>query len=311
MFATTSDFLQFMRDRLRDKIGQIRQKSLETFYLQNYPYPTGVSQTRNPEVQIALTKAKILMDKLQGQETPPFKSNIPLIPTPAPSPVVNNLNTTNQIVPTCTPTPSNAVFQFGVGPNTGNPVPTPTPSTTRIIPQSTDDTILNNAAILGTSNLSIRYGSPSGTLTGTFTVTGQLSQSYPARIYIAQTGTVGSLTIDDFTLSPNQVVSSGQYTSTTDGWKTVLSRLVSNQPNYSIVIRVSVTTPAKEHIFTFVRSVIPLACPALNIEQDEIISVQDMQTILLDPCCECYPTGTNGFNVILYGNTCSPTGAGC
>ena len=251
------------------------------------------------------------MDKLQGQETPPFKSNIPLIPTPAPSPVVNNLNTTNQIVPTCTPTPSNAVFQFGVGPNTGNPVPTPTPSTTRIIPQSTDDTILNNAAILGTSNLSIRYGSPSGTLTGTFTVTGQLSQSYPARIYIAQTGTVGSLTIDDFTLSPNQVVSSGQYTSTTDGWKTVLSRLTSNQPNYSIVIRVSVTTPAKEHIFTFVRSVIPLACPALNIEQDEIISVQDMQTILLDPCCECYPTGTNGFNVILYGNTCSPTGAGC
>ena len=311
MFATTNDFLQFMRDRLRDKIGQIRQKSLETFYLQNYPYPTGVSQTRNPEVQALLLKAKVLMDKLQGQETPPFKSNIPLIPTPAPSPVVNNLNTTNQIVPTCTPTPSNAVFQFGVGPNTGNPVPTPTPSATIVIPQSTDDTILNNNAILGTTNLSIRYGSPSGTLTGTFTITGQLSQSYPARIYVAQTGTVGAMTIANFTLIPSQVVSSGQYTSTTDGWRTVLSRLVGNQPNYSVVIRVSVTTPAKEHIFTFVRSVIPLECPALGFETDEIISVQDMQTILQDPCCECYPTGTNGFKIILYGTTCDLTGSNC
>jgi hypothetical protein len=311
MFATTNDFLQFMRDRLRDKIGQIRQKSLETFYLQNYPYPTGVSQTRNPEVQTLLLKAKVSMDKLQGQETPPFKSNIPLIPTPAPSPVVNNLNTTNQIVPTCTPTPSNAVFQFGVGPNTGNPVPTPTPSATTVIPQSSDDTILNNNAILGTTNLSIRYGSPLGTLTGTFTITGQLSQSYPARIYVAQTGTVGAMTIANFTLTPSQVVSSGQYTSTTDGWKTVLSRLVANQPNFSVVIKVSVTTPAKEHIFTFVRSVIPLECPALGFETDEIISVQDMQTILQDPCCECFPTGTNGANIILYGITCDLTGSNC
>ena len=83
---------------------------------------------------------------------------------------------------------------------------------------------------------------------------------------MAQTGTVGAMTIANFTLTPSQVVSSGQYTSTTDGWKTVLSRLVANQPNFSVVIKVSVTTPAKEHIFTFVRSVIPLECPALGFE---------------------------------------------
>ena len=312
MFASTSEFLQFMRDRLRDKIGQIRQKSLETFYLQNWPYPTGVSQTRNTDISALLVKAKLLMDKLQQKESPPFTSNIPIIPTPQPSPQANNVNTTSSIVPTCTPTPSNVVFTFGVGPNTGNPVPTPTPSSTNQVPQSSDDILLSNLQITGGGTLlRIGYGTTTDNLTGLFRIATNLSQSYPARIYILGSGLVGNVTISNFTLSAGTTVSEGNFTSTLNGARLALRDITMNKPDYSVIFMVSVTTPTRTYNFPFVRSIIPYDCPDYGYKPFDIIDLNDMQIILQNPCCECFPNGTNGSRIILEGTTCDLTGANC
>jgi hypothetical protein len=252
------------------------------------------------------------MDKLQGKETPPFLSNIPIIPTPQPSPQANNLNTTNSIVPTCTPTPSSAVFTLGVGPNTGNPVPSPTPSSTNQVPQSSDDILLNNLQITGGGTLlRIGYGTTTDNLTGLFRIATNLSQSYPARIYIVGSGLVGDLTISNFTLSAGTTVSEGNFTSALNGARLALRDITRNKPDYSVIFMVSVTTPTRTYNFPFVRSIIPYDCPDYGYKPFDIIDLNDMQIILQNPCCECFPNGTNGSRIILEGTTCDLTGANC
>jgi hypothetical protein len=90
-------YINFVRDRVTNSLGEIRQKSIERYYLQNWPYPRGTSQTQNQTLAASLTNAVILAKQLGLTTTIPI-----FTPTITPTPVPNNINLINTVTPTCT-----------------------------------------------------------------------------------------------------------------------------------------------------------------------------------------------------------------
>jgi hypothetical protein len=97
VFDSPLAYINFVRDRVINSLGEIRQKSIETYYLQNWPYPRGTSQTTNQTLVANLTQAVILAKQLGLTTTIPI-----FTPQVTPTPQPNNINLINTVTPTCT-----------------------------------------------------------------------------------------------------------------------------------------------------------------------------------------------------------------
>jgi hypothetical protein len=97
IFDSQLAYINFVRDRVTNSLGEIRQKSIETYYLQNWPYPRGTSQTTNQTLVANLTQAVILAKQLGLTTTIPI-----FTPQVTPTPQPNNINLINTVTPTCT-----------------------------------------------------------------------------------------------------------------------------------------------------------------------------------------------------------------
>ena len=97
VFDSPLAYINFVRDRVTNSLGEIRQKSIETYYLQNWPYPRGTSQTTNQTLVANLTQAVILAKQLGLTTTIPI-----FTPQVTPTPQPNNINLINTVTPTCT-----------------------------------------------------------------------------------------------------------------------------------------------------------------------------------------------------------------
>ena len=97
VFDSALGYINFVRDRVTNSLGEIRQKSIETYFLQNWPYPRGTSQTQNITLQLNLITAVNLARQLGLTTTIQIFTPI-ITPTPAP----NNINVINTVTPTCT-----------------------------------------------------------------------------------------------------------------------------------------------------------------------------------------------------------------
>ena len=241
---------------------------------------------------MAYSEALVLLNNV----TPAIKKPLlPAVPVPDPTRNLGNIVTATPPCPTPTASP---VIVRGQGTGTGNPIPsqTPSPSTSSSKPITNDDVILSNAELLQTSFiLRIGYLGPlpsTDFLDGTFTLP-LLSQEYPAKLTVVANGLLNGIPVADFTVSPNTTNTRGEFKSKNNGWKDVLSEISTNSEYYSVYFVVSVTTPKQTYKFTSVFSIIPFDCPKLDYRRDDIIDVPDMEIILDNPCCECYPNGTN------------------
>jgi hypothetical protein len=96
-FDSALGYINFVRDRVTNSLVEIRQKSVETYYLQNWPYPRGTSQTNNNTLVSNLTQAVILAKQLGLNTTIPI-----FTPRVTPTPQPNNVNLINTVTPTCT-----------------------------------------------------------------------------------------------------------------------------------------------------------------------------------------------------------------
>ncbi len=100
-FVDPVEFMLFMRDRLINRVGDIQNKSIETFYLQNWPANRGTDLTSDTQLSFNLIEGNKLAKNLGLVSTiPVFKI------TPTPTPTANNQNIINNIPPTCTPSPT-------------------------------------------------------------------------------------------------------------------------------------------------------------------------------------------------------------
>ena len=97
VFETPLTYINFVRDRVTNSLGEIRRKSIETYFLQNWPYPRGTSETKNTTLQNNLTSAVILAKQLGLTTTIPI-----FTPTTTPTPQPNNINLIITVTPTCT-----------------------------------------------------------------------------------------------------------------------------------------------------------------------------------------------------------------
>jgi hypothetical protein len=97
VFDSPLNYMRFVRDRVTNNLGEIRQKSIEVYYLQNWPYPRASSQTSNSTLQANLTNAVILAKQLGLTTTIPI-----FTPVATPTPQPNNINLINTVTPTCT-----------------------------------------------------------------------------------------------------------------------------------------------------------------------------------------------------------------
>ena len=97
VFDSALNYINFVRDRVTNSLGEIRQKSIETYFLQNWPYPRGTSQTTNATLSLNLTQAVTLAKQLGLNTTIQI-----FTPVVTPVPAQNNINTINTVTPTCT-----------------------------------------------------------------------------------------------------------------------------------------------------------------------------------------------------------------
>jgi len=97
VFESALTYINFVRDRVTNSLVEIRRKSVETYFLQNWPYPRGTSQTQNTTLKDNLTSAVILAKQLGLTTTIPI-----FTPTTTPTPQPNNINLINTVTPTCT-----------------------------------------------------------------------------------------------------------------------------------------------------------------------------------------------------------------
>lgn len=95
-FEALEDYLIFSRERLKLRINDIKNRSIEVYYLQNWPYNKQTSLTTNSNLQELLREADSLAKK-SG-----IVSNVTLLtPPPTPSQNPNNIGNINTVTPTC------------------------------------------------------------------------------------------------------------------------------------------------------------------------------------------------------------------
>ena len=60
-----------------------------------------------------------------------------------------------------------------------------------------------------------------------------------------------------------------------------------------------------EYQFGTVKIVLPYECPGQNYRIYDFVSESEYKDIQEDPCGECYPNGTGGSEIIIYGKKCT------
>ena len=95
-FETIEDYFIFCKNRLQLRVNDIKNRSIEVFYLQNWPFNKNNNIASNTELQALLKEAKILANNAG------INSNVTLLtPPPTPSPNPNSLGLINTVTPTC------------------------------------------------------------------------------------------------------------------------------------------------------------------------------------------------------------------
>jgi hypothetical protein len=179
------------------------------------------------------------------------------------------------------------------------------------------DTVDNDKKIIenakkGGVDLFINYVQGTSKLEGRITFyDGVLSKDYPATIFLV-TAQGAETKIADFTIVralPPKDRSGGNFVTTSGGWVdniTTAAELSNNQ-----VVYFDVYIPAFSTRITFVRKVLGFDCPEYDYVYGDVLTFPSYDRIMKNPCCECYPDGTEGNTIIINGVTCNPTGAGC
>jgi hypothetical protein len=181
----------------------------------------------------------------------------------------------------------------------------PPPNTTEY-----DKNLFTNAFALGQSQFTIGYRDGSKLGGRLSLLNGTLSQNYEVKLFLrtAQTRVeISTFVVSGGTL--DKPVSYGDYLSTSNGWKETLSLASENSQLKSVNFQLYV--PAFGITINEFRSIIPFDCPDEDYVVYDIISPQNYEKILKNPCCQCYSTGTDGKEIIINGVTCNPTGEGC
>ena len=96
-FANPLSYINFVRDRVFNNLGEIRSKSIEQFFLQNWPYPRATNQSQSAQLKASLKEAVSLAEQLGLTSTLPVYT-----PASTPTPQQNNINVINTVTPTCT-----------------------------------------------------------------------------------------------------------------------------------------------------------------------------------------------------------------
>jgi hypothetical protein len=177
----------------------------------------------------------------------------------------------------------------------------------------TDEEIYKQAQTSGKYNLAITY---SGTkLKGRFFIVGNedlLKEEYDAKIQLSAGSTGGMSDVATFKLgnSGSDKPGSGNFESSTDGWKQILSEASDNSTN---TVAFKVIIPKFPNLAFWVRkAIIPYDCPDEDHKAYDIISEHDYEDIKKNPCCACYGDPyTASKPVIIDGKECPLAGTTC
>lgn len=171
-----------------------------------------------------------------------------------------------------------------------------------------DDTIISNSYLLSETYFSAYYDGTK--IKGGFGITSNghqsLSKDLKARLYVSYNST--KLEVCSFTIGGinSKKPGYGEFLSIKDGWKEALSLLSDNKDR--LVIFSIVIEGYDKYIFKFGRCVSPFDCPDLDIKMDDIISMEDWDDIVKNPCKTCYPNGYSSGSIILNGQACPMEG---
>jgi len=193
--------------------------------------------------------------------------------------------------------------------STANPTTT-TPSgqqvNSNVTPNATDRTIFSNARIPNTGIVYVINANVQND--GKLKIKGvigpnTLSKDYPVDIYLVPlTGMGGEVKIGSSIMVKSTTGGNSFEFITPNSYTRELSAAANDKDKIGIRFKIK---EYPEYSYSIVQVVLPLGCPGLNFIANQLIDEQDYQEILEDPCGVCYPNGTNGREIILYGKKCT------
>jgi len=207
---------------------------------------------------------------------------------------------------------STGQIKFDVNANSGSaaappptqlPLPSPTP------PASSDKSMIAYAYSVSKSFLNFQTYKD-GKLKGRwFESEGPLQQNHNATLYLLNKNGVKAK-VADFVINnasgtpPN----AGDFVSSVDRWEQALSSLAESDKQ---LVYFTVEIPDLQLKLTYNFSFMGFDCPTSGYVFGDVISVDEYEDILENPCCACYADGTGGRKRIVLGKECNQTSNPC
>lgn len=200
-------------------------------------------------------------------------------------------------------------------PNPATPNPTPTPLGQQVNPNLTpnapDRTIFSNARIPSSGTIYVLR--PSVLADGKLKVRGGigpdlLSKDYEVDIYLIVLNGMGTqikigssiLKKGDNNINSFEFITPKSFTRELDTAAGSTTSNNSREVGFTFKIK-----EYPEYEFGTVKVVLPYECPGESYRIYDLVEESVYKSILEDPCGECYPNGTNGQEIILYGKKCT------
>ena len=138
---------------------------------------------------------------------------------------------------------------------------------------------------------------------------GSLQSNHNATLYILNKSGV-KVKVADFVINnasgtpPN----AGDFVSSVDRWEQILSLVAEGDKQ---LVYFTVEIPDLQLKLTYSFSFMGFDCPTSGYVFGDVISIDDYETILENPCCACYANGTGGRRRIVLGKECNQTSNPC
>ncbi|NBO23223.1 hypothetical protein EBU94_07805, partial [bacterium] len=205
---------------------------------------------------------------------------------------------------------SSGTFKYDVNTsgNAAQPNPTQVPVPTPTIANS-DKAAFDDARLGISARYVLSVALRNGTIAGRFGITLPLQNQHPATIYLLSKSGV-KIKIANFTINNNTEVpaNGGNFASKVDNWSLILDEAMQGDDN---LVYFYVDVPDVGNKYSTVYSYLPYSCPGEGYDSEQIIDVQEYQDIRKNPCCACYPNGTNGKKRIIDGKQCNESSSNC